>query len=119
MTVNSDNKYHKPSALQHSNLFSFESGRVRFCLTVLIAIFIVETILMVVLSLLPPMPGLITALLDALLLAVIIFLIFWPQLKKEMTFQSTRFSETQETLRKSEERYRALVESTGDWTPIQ
>jgi diguanylate cyclase (GGDEF)-like protein/PAS domain S-box-containing protein len=114
MTVNSDKNYHKSSTEQDKSLFSFGSGRLRFCITVVITIFIVETILMIGISLLPPMPGIITALLDSLLLVFIIFLIFWPQLKKEMTFQNARIVETQETLRKSEERYRALVESTGD-----
>jgi diguanylate cyclase (GGDEF)-like protein/PAS domain S-box-containing protein len=60
------------------------------------------------------MPIIVTALLDGLLLVVIIFMLFWPQLKKEMVFQNTRFTEAQETLHKSEERYRALVESTED-----
>ncbi len=114
MTQESDKNYHNPSTQLHSSLFSFGNGRLRFCLTVLIAIFIIETILMVVLSLLPPMPGIITAILDALLLMVILSLVFWPQLKKEMTFQSARFAETQETLLNREERYRALVESTED-----
>jgi diguanylate cyclase (GGDEF)-like protein/PAS domain S-box-containing protein len=114
MTVNSDKNNNNLPPKQHNSLLSYKNSRFRFCLTALITIFVTETILMVVLSLLPPLPGIITALLDAILLVVIIFLIFWPQLKKEMTFQNTRFSETQETLRKSEERYRALVESTED-----
>lgn len=113
MTQESDKNYH-PSTQLHSSLFSFGNSRLRFCLTVLIAIFIIETILMVVLSLLPPMPGIIIAIIDSLLLMVILSLVFWPQLKKEMTFQSARFSEAQETLLKSEARYRALVESTED-----
>jgi diguanylate cyclase (GGDEF)-like protein/PAS domain S-box-containing protein len=95
-------------------LFSHQKGRLRFCLTALIAIFFAEAILMIILSQLPPMPVIATALLDALLLVLIIFLLFWPQLKKEMVFQNTRFTEAQETLHKSEERYRALVESTED-----
>lgn len=114
MTQESDKNYHNPSTQLHSSLFSFGNSRLRFCLTVLIAIFIIETILMVVLSLLPPMPGIIIAIIDSLLLMVILSLVFWPQLKKEMTFQSARFSEAQETLLKSEARYRALVESTED-----
>ena len=114
MTQESDKNYHNPSTQLHSSLFSFGNSRLRFCLTVLIAIFIIETILMVVLSLLPPMPSIIIAIIDALLLMVILSLIFWPQLKKEMTFHSARFSEAQETLLKSEARYRALVESTED-----
>ncbi len=69
---------------------------------------------MVALSFLPPMPTIAKALLDALLLVIIIFLVFWPQLKKEKIFQNTRYAETQETFRKSEEPYRALVESTED-----
>lgn len=95
-------------------LFSEHKGRLRFCLAALIAIFIAEAILMLTLSLLPPLPGIITALLDALLLVTIIFLVLWPQLKKEMLIQNSRFTEAQEILRKSEERYRALVESTED-----
>ena len=114
MPLNSDKKLSQDPPQQYNNQFSFGSGKLRFCLTALFTIFIAETILMVVLSLLPPMPGIIAALLDALLLVVIIFLIFWPQLKKEMTFQNARFLEAQETLRNSEERYRALVESTED-----
>lgn len=114
MTLKSDNNYHNPPIKQYDSLFSPGSGRLRFCLTALITIFIVETILMVLFFLLPPMPGILAALLDALLLVVIIFLIFWPRLKKEMTFQNARMAETQETLRKSEEHYRALVESTED-----
>ena len=114
MTLNSDKNYHKSPSKRDNSLFSFGSGRLRFCITALITIFIAETFLMIGISLLPPMPDIITALLDALLLVFIIFLIFWPQLKKEMTFQNARIIETQETLRKSEERYRALVESTGD-----
>src|SRR5210317_1182687 len=114
MAVNSDNKYHETNTPHHNNLFSFGSARIRFCITVLIAIFIVETILMFLLPLFPPMPGIITALLDAFFLVGILSLIFWPQLKKEMIFQNARFAETQDTLRKSEERYRALVESTED-----
>ena len=114
MAVNSDNKYHETNTPHHNNLFSFGNARIRFCITVLIAIFIVETILMFLLPLFPPMPAIITALLDAFFLVVILSLIFWPQLKKEMTFQNARFAETQDTLRKSEERYRALVESTED-----
>ena len=114
MTVNSNKNYHKSSTEQEKSLFSFGSDRLRFCIKAVITIFIVETILMIGISLLPPMPGIITALLDSLLLVFIIFLIFWPQLKKEMTFQNARIVETQETLRKSEERYRALVESTED-----
>ena len=112
MTVDSD-KHHHTTAPEFT-LFSQQKGRLRFCLTALIAIFFAETILMVLLSLLPPMPTIATALLDALLLIVIVFVVFWPQVKKEMIFQNTRFTETQEVLRKSEERYRALVESTED-----
>ena len=41
---------------------------------------------MLLLPLFPSMPGIITALLDAFVLVFILFLIFWPQLKKEMTF---------------------------------
>lgn len=103
-----------PETQQQYGFFSFRGGRLRFCLAALFTIFIAETILMLALSLFPPMPAIITALLDALLLAGIVFLIFWPQLKKEITFQDVRIAETQETLRKSEERYRALVESTED-----
>ena len=114
MTQESDKNYHNPSTQLHGGLFSFGNSRLRFCLTVLIAIFIIETILMLVLSLLPPMPGIIIAIIDALLLMVILSLVFWPQLKKERTFQNARFSEAQETLLKSEARYRALVESTED-----
>ncbi|MDX1776328.1 MAG: GGDEF domain-containing protein [Desulfobulbales bacterium] len=69
---------------------------------------------MIVLSFLPPMPVIAKALLDALLLVVIIFLIFWPKLKKEIALQNNMLAEAQQTLRKSEERYRALVESTED-----
>ena len=79
-----------------------------------VVIFIAELTFMVVFSLLFPMPGIIVALLDAFLLIVIIFLIFRPQFQKEKTYQNARFAETQDTLRKSEERYRALVESTDD-----
>lgn len=114
MTANSDDKYHMKNLQTGNRYFLFEGSRLRFCLTALIVIFFTETILMLVLSLLPPMPGIITALLDSLLLVLIIFMIFWPQLQKEMILQNTRFLEAQETLRKSEERYRALVESTED-----
>jgi diguanylate cyclase (GGDEF)-like protein/PAS domain S-box-containing protein len=91
-----------------------QKNRLHFCLAALVAIFIAEAILMIGLSFLPPMPTIAKALLDALLLVVIIFLIFWPQLKKEVLFQNTRFAQAQEILRKSEERYRVLVESTED-----
>jgi len=94
--------------------FSPGRGRLRFCLVALVTIFIAEALLMLVLALLPPLPSLVIALLDASLLVTVVFVIFWPQLKKEITFQNTRFSEAQETLRKSEERYRALVESSED-----
>jgi diguanylate cyclase (GGDEF)-like protein/PAS domain S-box-containing protein len=114
MAANSENKYHEENTPHQNNLFSFGSARIRFCITALIAIFIVETILMFLLPLFPSMPVIITALLDAFVLVFILFLIFWPQLKKEMTLLNARFAETQETLRKSEERYRALVESTED-----
>lgn len=113
MSVNSDKNYHGSSP-KYTHLFSVESSKLRFFLTALATIFIAEAILMVLLSFLPPMPTIITALLDALLLIVIFSLVFWPRLKKEMMFQQARFAETQETLRKSEERYKALVESTED-----
>lgn len=103
-----------PAASTGSALFSPERGRLRFCLTALIVIFLTEAILMLLLSLLPPLPSYAVALLDASLLVIVVFLIFWPQLKKEMVFQNARFFETQEILRKSEESYRALVESTED-----
>jgi diguanylate cyclase (GGDEF)-like protein/PAS domain S-box-containing protein len=89
-------------------------GKWNFWFFAFVVIFIAELTFMVVLSLLFPMPGIIVALLDAFLLIVIIFLIFRPQFQKEKTYQNARFAETQETLRKSEERYRALVESTED-----
>ncbi len=113
MNENSDKNYHIIPHLQ-KKLFAHQRGWVRFCLSALFAIFITETFLMVVLFYLPPMPNLAAAMLDALLLVVILFLIFWPQLKKEMVLQNARSAEAQETLRKSEERYRALVESTED-----
>jgi diguanylate cyclase (GGDEF)-like protein/PAS domain S-box-containing protein len=89
-------------------------GKWNFWFFAFVVIFIAELTFMIVLSLLFPMPGIIVALLDAFLLIVIIFLIFRPQFQKEKTYQNARFAETQETLRKSEERYRALVESTDD-----
>lgn len=113
MTIDSDKNYHTTVPPRQA-LFSSQRGRLRFCLTALFAIFIAEIILMGILALLPPMPGIITALVDALLLVAIIAVIFWPQLRKEIIFQNARFAETQQTLRKSEERYRALVESTED-----
>lgn len=113
MTVDNNKNLHPISAGRFT-LFSHKRTRLRFCLAALLAIFITETLLLVVLSLLPPMPGIISVLLNPLLLVCIIFIIFWPRLKKEMVFQDARFSETQEILRKSEERYRSLVESTED-----
>jgi diguanylate cyclase (GGDEF)-like protein/PAS domain S-box-containing protein len=113
MPLDSDKKNHTRVTPPYP-VFSNQKGRLRFCLTALIAIFVAEVILMIILSLLPPMPIIVTALLDGLLLVVIIFMLFWPQLKKEMVFQNARFTEAQETLHKSEERYRALVESTED-----
>ena len=114
MTQESDKNHNRPPIQQHKKLFSFLDCKWGFCFIALFIIFIAETILMVVLSLLFPMPGIIAALLDSFLLVIILFLIFKPKLQKEMTYQSARFTETQDTLRKSEERYRALVESTED-----
>ena len=114
MALKSGRTDRNPNFQQQYGFFSFRGGRMRFCLTALFTIFIAEIIIMLALSLLPPLPNIITALLDALLLASIVFMIFWPQLKKEITFQDARIAETQETLRKSEDRYRALVESTED-----
>ena len=100
-------------AARHS-LLPLWKNWLHYCLAALAAIFIAELLLMIVLSFLPPMPVIAKALLDALLLVVIIFLIFWPKLKKEIALQNNMLAEAQQTLRKSEERYRALVESTED-----
>jgi diguanylate cyclase (GGDEF)-like protein/PAS domain S-box-containing protein len=113
MTKNS-NKNNHITTNPKNILFTRQKGWVSFCLSVFFTIFITEAILMVVLSYLPPMPNPVAAILDALLLVVILFVIFWPQFKKNMVLQNARIIEAQETLRKSEERYRALVESTED-----
>jgi diguanylate cyclase (GGDEF)-like protein/PAS domain S-box-containing protein len=97
-----------------NRLHYLEKGRMRFCINALIAIFITEVILMLVLPLLPPMPNIVTAFLDASILVLIIFLIFRTQHKKEFQIYNSRYLDSQQTLRKSEERYRSLVESTED-----
>jgi diguanylate cyclase (GGDEF)-like protein/PAS domain S-box-containing protein len=108
-------KPHKSAAgLEDDRLFCLESSKLRFCIIALIAIFITEAALMLLLSLLPPMPSLLTAFIDASLLVFVIFLIFRAQHKKEFQIYNSRFVESQEILRKSEERYRSLVESTED-----
>ncbi len=114
MNQNSDSNYHEQRTERDNYLCSPDRVRWRFWFFTLIVIFVVELTFFVVLSLLFPLPGVIAALLDAFLLVVIIFLIFRPYLIKERSFHNERMAEAQETLRKSEERYRALVESTED-----
>jgi diguanylate cyclase (GGDEF)-like protein/PAS domain S-box-containing protein len=114
MTKNSDKGYHRQYTKLENRLFASEGVRWRFWFFTLLVIFIVELSAFVVLSLLFPLPGYLAALLDAFLLIIIIFLIFRPHIIKERSFHNERIAEAQETLRKSEERYRALVESTED-----
>jgi diguanylate cyclase (GGDEF)-like protein/PAS domain S-box-containing protein len=114
MTLKNEKPHKSAAGLEDDRLFFLESGRLRFCIIALIAIFITEAVLMLLLPLLPPMPSLLTAFIDASLLVFVIFLIFRAQHKKEFQIYNSRFVESQETLRKSEERYRSLVESTED-----
>ena len=114
MTLEKEDPHKSAASREDDRLFFLESGRLRFCIIALIAIFITETVLMMVLSLLPPIPNIAAAFLDASILVLIIFLIFRAQHKKESQIYNSRFVEAQETLRKSEERYRSLVESTED-----
>ncbi len=114
MTLEKENTHKSAADLEDDRLFFLESSRLRFYILALIAIFITEAVLMMLLPLLPPMPSLLTALIDASLLVFVIFLIFRTQHKKEFQTYNSRFIESQETLRKSEERYRSLVESTED-----
>jgi diguanylate cyclase (GGDEF)-like protein/PAS domain S-box-containing protein len=114
MTLEKENTYKSAAGQEDERLLVLKSNRLRFCFIALIAIFITEAMLMLVLSLLPPMPSIITAFIDATILVIVVFMIFRTQHKKELQIYNTRFTESQDTLRKSEERYRSLVESTED-----
>ena len=114
MTLEEKKPYKSAAGHEDDRLFFLENSRLRFCIIALIAIFITEAALMLLLSLLPPMPSLLTAFIDASLLVFVIFLLFRAQHKKEFQIYNSRFVESQDTLRKSEERYRSLVESTED-----
>jgi diguanylate cyclase (GGDEF)-like protein/PAS domain S-box-containing protein len=114
MTLEKEKPHKSAAGFEDDRLFFLQNSRLRFCIIALIAIFITEAVVMLLLSLLPPMPSLLTAFIDASLLVFVIFLIFRAQHKKEFQIYNSRFVESQETLRKSEERYRSLVESTED-----
>ena len=114
MTLEKKKPYKSAADLEDDRLFFLESSRLRFCIFALIAIFITEAVLMMLLPLLPPMSSLLTAFIDASLLVFVIFLIFRAQHKKEFQIYNSKFVESQATLRKSDERYRSLVESTED-----
>jgi diguanylate cyclase (GGDEF)-like protein/PAS domain S-box-containing protein len=108
-------KSHKSAASQKEDLLSFmKSNRTRFCITALITIFIAEALIMVLLSILPPMPGIAAVFIDATLLVFVVFVIFRTQHKKEWLLYNSKINLSQDTLQKSEERYRSLVESTED-----
>ena len=107
--------YHRGSSRQNQDtVLTQNTDKMRFCIKALLAIFVIEIILVLLLSLLPAMPVVITAVLNGILLVAIIALLFGAQFKKEISLQDARFHEAQETLRKSEERYRSLVESSED-----
>jgi len=114
MTFDKEKPHKHAAGGQDEHLTFLQSGRLRFCVIALIAIFFTEVVIMAVLPLLPPMPGIATPFIDASLLVLVIFVIFRAQHNKEFQTYNLRFIESQKTLRKSEERYRSLVESTED-----
>jgi diguanylate cyclase (GGDEF)-like protein/PAS domain S-box-containing protein len=114
MNLHKEKTHKSPASQSDDRLFFLENSRVRFYIPALIAIFITEAVIMAAFSILPPIPGIAKIFIDATLLVLVVFLLFRVQHKKEVQIYNSRFLKSEDTLRKSEERYRSLVESTED-----
>lgn len=77
----------------------------------MISIFVAETTVMFFLDLLPPLPVLVEALLDATLLTVVIMPALYFCLLHPLTLHIAKRERAEAALRKSEERYRQLAEN--------
>jgi PAS domain S-box-containing protein len=96
---------------QHSEVFN---NPVRLLIIIVGSLFLAETLIMLILSALPPLPAPAVAFLDAGLLIILLSpLLYFVVMKPARSYMANR-RQIEETVRVSEEKYRSLVESTDD-----